>query len=33
MQNIFQTLKYDENLTVDDYNQVIREIFLKYFKN
>lgn len=33
MQNIFQTLKYDENLTIDDYNQITREIFLKYFKD
>ena len=33
MHNIFQTLKYDDNLTIDDYNQVTKEIFLKYCKN
>lgn len=33
MHNIFQTLKYDDNLTIDDYNQVTKEFFLKYFKD
>lgn len=33
MHNIFETLKYDSNLTIDDYNQVTKEVFLKYFKD
>lgn len=33
MHNIFETLKYDSNLTIDDYNQVIKEVFFKYFKD
>ncbi|RXJ58125.1 hypothetical protein [Candidatus Marinarcus aquaticus] len=33
MVNINKTLKYDDTLTVDDYNQIIKDIFLKYFDN
>ena len=33
MHNIFETLKYDSNLTIDDYNQVTKEVFFKYFKD
>lgn len=33
MHNVFETLKYDSNLTIDDYNQVIKEVFFKYFKD
>lgn len=33
MVNIFETLKYDENLTIEDYNQITRDVFLKYFKD
>lgn len=33
MNNIFQTLKYDANLTIDDYNQATKEIFFKYIKD
>ncbi len=33
MQNIFQTLKHDSSFTVDAYNQVTKEVFLKYFRN
>ena len=31
MVNIYEVLKYDDILTVDDYNQIIKNIFLKYF--
>ncbi|MGB7402717.1 MAG: hypothetical protein WA916_09050 [Arcobacter sp.] len=31
MVNIYEALKYDDTLTVDDYNQIIKDIFLKYF--
>ncbi|MCK9492323.1 MAG: hypothetical protein M0Q24_09540 [Sulfurimonas sp.] len=33
MHNIFRTLQYDVNLTIDDYNQVIKEVFLKHFRD
>lgn len=33
MHNVFETLKYDSNLTIDDYNQVTKEVFFKYFKD
>ncbi|MCK9337084.1 MAG: hypothetical protein M0P43_04540 [Arcobacteraceae bacterium] len=33
MHNIFEILKYDSNLTIDDYNQVTKEVFFKYFKD
>lgn len=33
MHNIFETLKYDSNLTIDDYNQITKEVFFKYFKD
>ncbi len=33
MHNIFGTLKYDSNLTIDDYNQITKEVFFKYFKD
>lgn len=33
MHNIFETLQYDSNLTIDDYNDVTKEIFLKHFKD
>ena len=33
MHNIFETLKYDSNLTIDGYNQVTKEVFFKYFKD
>lgn len=33
MHNIFETLEYDSSFTIDDYNQVTKEVFLKYFKN
>jgi len=33
MVDIFNALNYDENLTIDDYNQVTKDIFLKYFKD
>ena len=33
MHNIFETLEYDSSFTIDDYKQVTKEVFLKYFKN
>lgn len=33
MNNIFQTIEYDDRITIDDYNQVTKEVFLKYFKD
>lgn len=33
MHNIFQAIKYNDNLTIDDYNQVTKEVFFKYFQN
>lgn len=33
MVNIFETLKYDENLTIEDYNKITKDIFYKYFKD
>lgn len=33
MHNIFETLKYDSNFTIDEYNQVTKQVFFKYFKD
>lgn len=33
MHNIFETLEYDSNFTIDDYNQLTKEVFLEYFKD
>lgn len=33
MVNIFQALKYDDTLTIDDYNQTTRDVFFNYFQN
>ncbi|QHG91386.1 hypothetical protein CVO_05830 [Sulfurimonas sp. CVO] len=33
MHNIFETLQYDPDLTIDEYNYVTKEVFLKHFKD
>lgn len=33
MHNIFETLKYDSNFTINEYNQVTKQVFFKYFKD